>query len=83
MGEPDISEALVEDDKQAYGFDADIFPGVVELLEELAQTFDLAIITNGRSRGQNAKIDSVGIRKYFKVITVSEEEGIKKPHDPI
>ncbi len=72
---------LVSDFKQRYGSDPILFPRVRATLERLARSFPLAIVTNGRNRGQNAKIDRSGIRSFFKSIKISEEEGVKKP-DP-
>ncbi len=39
----------------------------------------LGIITNGSTARQNAKIDALGIRPYFRVVAISEEEGVRKP----
>ena len=39
----------------------------------------LGIITNGNTDRQNAKIDALGIRPYFHVVTISEAEGVRKP----
>ena len=77
------AEILFADFKERYGLDGVLFPGIKEMLATVSKTFTLAIITNGRSKVQNAKIDSEGIREFFKVIKVSEEEGIKKPNEDI
>ena len=58
------------------------FPNLFDLLEELRnKQFTLGIITNGMGQFQMDNIKALGIEKYFKVILVSEWEGIKKP-DP-
>ncbi|PWQ98402.1 HAD family hydrolase [Leucothrix arctica] len=77
------AEALFTDFKATYGLDGVLFPGIKEMLAQVSEHYVLAMITNGRSKGQNAKIDSEGIRQYFQVIKVSEEEGIKKPNEEI
>lgn len=49
-------------------------------LEKLKLIFkNLILTTNGRSITQNNKIDSLGVRKYFNKIIISEEIGAKKP----
>ena len=58
------------------------FPNLFDLLEELRnKQLTLGIITNGMGQFQLDNIKALGIEKYFKVILVSEWEGIKKP-DP-
>jgi putative hydrolase of the HAD superfamily len=81
FSDPSKAEYLFEDFKDKYGFEAVLFDNVKEVLEKLALNFKLGIVTNGRERCQNAKIDFVGIRGLFKAIEVSEQFGIKKP-DP-
>lgn len=78
-----IAEDLFQDFKARYGSEAVCFPGVSSTLEKLSADYSLAIITNGRSSGQNKKIDSIGIRHFFASIKISEEEGIKKPNEEI
>ena len=78
---PHFGETLFVDFKGSYGFDAALFEGVEEVLTDLSRTYSLAIVTNGRARCQNAKIDCLNIRRYFEVIKISEEFGAKKP-DP-
>lgn len=43
----------------------------------------LGIVTNGKTKRQNGKIDAFGIRDYFDAILVSESEGLKKPEAEI
>lgn len=76
-----IADELFKDFKDKYGFEAVLFDGAKEALDDLFQKYSLGIVTNGRARCQNAKIDFVGIRHLFKVIKISEEFGSKKP-DP-
>jgi len=80
-GDDAHAKMLFEDFKDKYGFEAVLFDGVKEVLEKLSQHFALGIVTNGRERCQNAKIDFVGIRDRFKSIEISEQFGLKKP-DP-
>jgi putative hydrolase of the HAD superfamily len=78
-----VEEELYRDFRKLYGFQAIAFPGVSQTLTVLAERHRLAIVSNGSARGQNAKIDSCGIRGFFDVIKISEEFGAKKPCESI
>lgn len=54
-------------------------PGAEALLEALAPKYDLYIASNGGAKVQNSRLDSAGIRKYFKGQFISEELGANKP----
>jgi len=54
-------------------------PGAEELLETLAPRYDLYLATNGTAAVQHARLDSAGIRRYFKGVFISEEVGADKP----
>lgn len=41
----------------------------------------LALVTNGGTVAQNAKIDALGIRRFFDAILISDDVGVAKP-DP-
>lgn len=61
-----------------------LMDGAIEVIEQLQhQGYKLGIITNGAVRSQNAKIDQLGLRKYFNDIVVSEAVEVKKPHHQI
>lgn len=51
----------------------------VEVLEYLNEKYDLHVITNGFVEAQNVKLDNCDIRKYFKVIIISDGMGFRKP----
>ena len=70
---------LFNDFTKFYGSDPILFEDVHQILSELQKHYTLALITNGKTKGQNAKIDNANLRNYFKCIVVSETEGIKKP----
>lgn len=76
-----IAEALLNDFHANYGAEPVLNAGAIQVLEELSQNYVLGLITNGRTKGQNNKIDRAGLRHFFQTIKVSETEGIKKP-DP-
>lgn len=53
--------------------------GCLEILEYLREKYELHILTNGFREIQAIKIDSGGIRHYFRHILISEEHGLYKP----
>ncbi len=57
-------------------------PGAQELLEELKDSYDLYIISNGTAKVQDGRIKSSAIDRYFKDIFISEHMGCDKP-DPV
>ncbi|GIP32778.1 HAD family hydrolase [Paenibacillus sp. J2TS4] len=59
-----------------------LMEGALEVIHHLKEKqIKLGIITNGAVYSQHAKIDQVGLRKYFDTIVVSDEVKLKKP-DP-
>jgi putative hydrolase of the HAD superfamily len=60
-----------------------LFPGAYETLDYLQKKYILHLITNGFEEVQEKKINTTGLRKYFKTITTSEEAGVKKPNPAI
>ncbi|TMW70104.1 HAD family hydrolase [Alteribacter natronophilus] len=59
------------------------FPGLEAMLETLAPSFALGIVSNGRTDFQRANIESLGITGFFNSILISEEEGLSKPDKAI
>ena len=65
------------------------FPKCAEPMDNLYSTLNIflnknikmGIVTNGDSDFQNTKIDKLDLRKYMKVIIISQEVNIRKP-DP-
>ena len=72
-------EALLDNFDKNFGHTSVVHEGVPETLQLLSEKYSLAMITNSRTKWQNAKIDSAGIRKYFRKIFISEEFGVEKP----
>ncbi|MFC8734005.1 HAD family hydrolase [Luteimicrobium sp. NPDC057192] len=59
-----------------------LYDGVPELLEELRGAgHRVAVVTNGTSAQQRAKVARCGLEERVDVIVVSDEEGVAKP-DP-
>ena len=60
------------------------FPGAIETLETLRSSpVRLAMITNGTSASQRAKIDRFGLERFFDYILVEEEFGVGKPDERV
>lgn len=53
--------------------------GAEEMLEELYPDYDLYLVSNGSAVVQKGRLDSAGIRPYFKEIFISENLGADKP----
>ncbi len=60
-----------------------LFPGVVELLQDLSSHYRLHIITNGFHEVQQVKIKSSGIEEFFQEMISSERAGASKPSPTI
>jgi len=55
----------------------------IDVLEHLGAKYQLYIITNGFRDVQDIKLNSTGIRKYFKHIIISEDYDLVKPQKEI
>jgi len=54
-------------------------PGAEALLAGLADKVDMAIITNGFTELQQARLENTGLKKYFADVIISEQVGLAKP----
>ena len=60
------------------------FHDVIPCLEQLkSKRLNLGIICNGDYDRQVDKLDGLGIKNYFDVITISNQKGLNKPHKHI
>ena len=75
----ELDEKLLTDFEEVCGQEPILFDRIKEVLQVLSVHYKLGLITNGRSKGQNAKIDNTGICKFFSAIKISEDEDVKKP----
>jgi phosphoserine phosphatase len=57
-----------------------VYDDVHPALEQLGQTYRLALLTNGASDLQREKIAGAGIAPYFEEILVAGDIGVAKPH---
>jgi putative hydrolase of the HAD superfamily len=60
-----------------------VFSDARPALEDLRQTYRLALLTNGPPDLQREKIEGADLARYFEVITISGEEGVGKPDERI
>ncbi len=57
------------------------YPSTIEVLDHWLDRLPLALVTNGASRLQRAKLAVTGLDRYFDTVIVAEEAGVGKP-DP-
>lgn len=57
----------------------ELYTGALDVLEALSDCARLALVTNGLGEVQRARIERVGIGRYFGAIVVSAEVGVAKP----
>ena len=57
--------------------------GVEETLKQLKGRYKMAILSNGDSKSQHAKIDALPLEPYFDEIFVSGDYGVHKPDKKI
>jgi len=63
-----------------HGLTSDDAAWITDCLTEMrTRGWQIAIVTNGSTKQQNAKIDHLGFRSMVDAVTVSETLGIKKP----
>jgi len=76
-------DRMAEDFVVGFASYGDLYPGAIELIEELAPRVSLALISNGLSEVQRPRIARLGIEKYFDAIVISAEVGTTKPGSKI
>jgi 2-haloacid dehalogenase len=67
----------------AMGANGDLYPGAFAILEKLAASTTLALVTNALSEVQRTRIARVGIGLFFDAIVISGEVGPSKPNPAI
>lgn len=65
------------------GGHGDLYPGVRSVLETLAVQASLALVTNGLSEVQRARIERLDLGRYFDAVVISSEVGAAKPSTEI
>ncbi|MCZ7531818.1 MAG: YjjG family noncanonical pyrimidine nucleotidase [Acidimicrobiia bacterium] len=64
---------------QGLGEEGDLYPGTLEVLNELSEFAALALVTNGLAEVQRTRITRLGLARYFDPIVISGEVGVSKP----
>jgi 2-haloacid dehalogenase len=67
----------------AMGANGELYPGAFAVLEQLAASATLALVTNALSEVQRTRIARVGIASFFSAIVISGEVGPSKPSPAI
>lgn len=76
----EIDDALAAKTYEGYLSKGHYFmEGALELLEELKEQYNLYLVSNGTAVVQHSRLDSGGIKPFFKEIFISEEIGANKP----
>ncbi|NQV07537.1 noncanonical pyrimidine nucleotidase, YjjG family [bacterium] len=63
----------------ALGACGDLYPSARDVLEQLSSVATLALVTNGLSDVQRARIERLRLEPYFDAIVISGEVGVVKP----
>lgn len=78
----DLTGRIVEDFERRRFAGLRLFPGARQTLDHFhAADVSMALVTNGDSIGQRAKIERFDLARYFACILIEEEFGVGKP-DP-
>ena len=81
--QPVSAAAMAEAFIDGMGSCGELYPGAIELLELLEPTVTMAMVTNGLGRIQRARIDRLGLDRFFPVISISGELAMSKPSPEI
>ncbi|WP_232275191.1 HAD family hydrolase [Paenibacillus sp. 481] len=57
----------------------DLEPGAEQILEDLKETYTLAVITNGIGVAQRKRLEAGNLHHYFDALIISDEVGYWKP----
>lgn len=68
---------------EGLGASGQLYPGARDVLELVAATSSVALITNGLGPVQRARVERLGIDDYFDAIVISGEVGVSKPSPEI
>ena len=75
-----VPDALADAFASGLGAHGELYPGARDLLDALAAApIAMALVTNGISEVQRARIDRLDLARYFDVIAISSELGTSKP----
>ena len=72
---------MADDFVTGLAMNGDLYDGAREVLEQLSARASLAMVTNGLSEVQRARIERLRLDDYFDAIAISAEIGASKPGD--
>ncbi len=75
--------ALADRYSHELGDQGDLYPGARELLDRLCECATLALVTNGLSEVQRARLRRLDIDHYFSAVVISAEVATAKPGQAI
>lgn len=71
--------AMADSFVNGLAMNGDLYPGARAVLEQLAASASLAMVTNGLGEVQRGRIERLDIGRYFDTIVISAEVGASKP----
>ncbi len=75
--------ALADSFATGLGRFGELYPGARAVLDTLAGTATLALVTNGLSEVQRDRIERLELEQYFDAVVISAEVGVSKPSTAI
>jgi putative hydrolase of the HAD superfamily len=86
LGDQGVDDArLAEELAERFGAERrarhEVFTDVDDVLNRLAESYSLALVTNGAACLQREKLAASGLNDYFEAVVVSADLGVAKP-DP-
>lgn len=73
------SEALAVAYLAGLGRNGGLLPGARSLLDQLGDSHQLALVSNGYSEVQRARLENFDLGDYFDAVVISSEIGVAKP----
>ncbi len=73
------AQTLAQRYVRGLGEEGDLYPGSLQVLDELSECAVLALVTNGIGEVQRTRIARLGLDQYFDSIVISGEVGVSKP----
>ena len=79
------ADPMVMADAFVWGLGAfgELYAGARDVLDELAGRASLAMVTNGLSEVQRARLERLDLDRYFDAVVISSEVGVTKPRPEI
>lgn len=75
--------AMAEEFVHGLGEHGELYDGAREVLDALAGRVRMALVTNGLSEVQRARIERLDLERYFDAVVISSEVGVTKPRREI